>query len=49
MQHSKEGVQNKQTKHCDHLMSELYRRHLVVLGVQRVGEWSNMIVVVHVI
>jgi hypothetical protein len=46
VQHSKGGVQKKQTKLCDHLMSEPYRRRLVVLGVQRVGEWSNMIVVV---
>jgi hypothetical protein len=30
-------------------MSEPDRRHLVVLGMQRAGEWSNMVVVVHAI
>jgi hypothetical protein len=47
VQHSKGGVQDKQTNQFDHLMSEPYGRRLVLLGVQRVGEWRNMIVVVY--
>jgi hypothetical protein len=30
-------------------LRELNRRRLVVLELQRVGDWKNMIVVVHVI
>jgi hypothetical protein len=48
VKHSKGGVQNIHMRRLRNVR-ELYLRRLVVLGVQRVGEWSKMIVLAHVI